>query len=124
MVEKLDVKEVSALLEDIVASKPEGYMYARHDKTIEYPACTYFWDNEPDCIIGHLLARTGFTAVSIGYGYINEVCRKSEVPEVYRKDIADRFTDAAVDFMQTVQSAQDSGHTWREALDYARACTA
>ena len=121
--DKLGVEEVEALLEEIVASKPDGYKYEQHDGVMAdggyYPTCTYFWKGCADCIIGHLLARLGFGPDDIGYGRIVEGCERGKA-EAYRPAIAARFTAEAVVFMQRVQTEQDRDATWRNALNTAK----
>lgn len=105
-----DWREVADLLTEIAAAMPPGYRYQKHGSS-----CTYFWADEPDCIIGHLLARVGFTAQDDpGICNIDDACNRGTF--CYSEKISSRFTFDAVRFMQQVQTLQDADVLWVDAV--------
>lgn len=121
-------EEVVTKLEEIVASKPEGYKYTTDQRAIdalrgvdddnifvdsdgdEYVGiCSYrFPDETPACIVGHLL-----------YYYDPEYLPKEG-------DLASSVAlhlsldDTVLNFLDTLQENQDGGETWDKALKLAK----
>lgn len=123
--------EVLAVLNQIVASKPEGYRYADDpdtrymsqvyglsvDKTDQYSTtwCEYFRpDGKPACIIGHVLDRL---AIKLPNEYNDTPF--NQVVDIY-PPLADLFTDEAVEVLYQTQYKQDMGAAWNVAVEYGR----
>lgn len=112
-----DWPDVAGMLTEIAAAAPTGFRYTkkpsvdqRHDALV----CHYFYKGQPDCIIGHLLAKVGFTAADIRDNNcdVMGMCSPWADEGTYRPAIAHRFTAEAVRFMQHVQVDQDAGLPW------------
>lgn len=118
MFQPLGVVEVAALLDEIVAEYPPGHCYVRpgigsQDKL----SCVYTFEGQPSCLIGILLKRLGYTipeASELNVIPINGVCDVDE-------EVAALFDGVAtVRFLRTVQSLQDGGLPWVNALNRAK----
>lgn len=113
-----DWREVASMLAEIAQEKPEGYCYPKR----EGGTCLYFYDGQPDCIIGHLLAKIGFTVEDVPQlCSITAICRDHGLPDAYNPLVASRFTTDAVRFMQAVQERQDDGVAWVDAVELTMA---
>jgi len=116
-----DWREVSAMLMAIAKAAPEGFCYSPREEG----ACLYFQDGKPDCIIGHLLAKLGFDESIVpekaGIFVICSLGRAKDAGNTlaYTSAIAEMFTADAVIFMHEVQSAQDDGMPWIDAVSNA-----
>ena len=97
-----DVDETRALLREIAAEKPEGYVYPR-----AHGECLYREpDGSPSCIIGHLADRL-------------DLPLPPEGTTVNGWQPGD-FTPEAQELMFQVQIEQDGGVPWRDAVEVVR----
>jgi len=116
--------EILAILESVVAERPEGFRYEDAFPRVQmennlaselmHPTCLYFHEGQPACLVGQVLHRIGFgpDAVIEGKG-IMELCRQARA-------IREVLSQQAIEMLSRAQSAQDNGATWQEALDAAR----
>jgi len=116
--------EILAILESVVAERPEGFKYEDAYPKIQMenwavgqpttPTCLYFHEGKPACLVGQVLHRIGFgpDAVIEGKGII-ELCRRMPA-------IREVLSQQAIEMLGRAQSAQDNERTWQEALDVAR----
>lgn len=104
---KYDLDDVKVVLRDIASRHPDVRSECEYrDRT-----------GAPRCVIGHLLAEVGLTDALANVennAAVTGLARGGEI--VYNDDFASAFTGAAVDFMSEVQTEQDEGQTWSEAL--------
>lgn len=111
--------EVLAVLDLIVAEKPEGYTYADDPNGREFeagiPWCEYFRkDGCPACIIGHVLHRLSISVPAHQNALpFDELCDLNT-------QIDGLFTAEAKLILRQVQYKQDAGVQWEEAVRYGR----
>lgn len=124
---KMSYNEVVAVVEEIVANAPEGYIYinnaGQQARSNEYghpvTSCDYFNDEtgEPSCIVGQFIS-----AIGGGVGWIINVA--SYAPGVLC-DLESRgllqLDRQATSFLAEIQRHQDRGVTWAESLEKAKA---
>ncbi len=92
----------------LVAKENRNFQYDADTMGIAH-SCVYFRDGEPSCIVGHGLSRLGLT--------IDDIDGLNESSDVY--DLAEYLGlpfDRSLNFLFHVQSAQDSGKPWGEAV--------
>ena len=108
-IDKIDKKQVIALLTDIVAEHGEDYIYPD-------PVCSYLDDEDhPSCIVGHVLARLDLLDLQV-------VQDNGEAGELAETGL---FTAPAVRALRVAQCAQDgvtarTRETWGKALRKAK----
>lgn len=73
-------------------------------------SCVYFTGDVPRCIVGNALHKWGF-------GVKEEGERAGALNGFVDGDV--KFTNRALDILETAQHRQDCGHTWGDALDAA-----
>lgn len=105
----IDKKQTLALLHDQVEAKGADYVYPGAVSG----NCLYIDGNEPSCIVGYV-----FVAAGVPMGDINEYVSPDYALE-YSSGV--RFTQQAYDLLAKVQSWQDSGLPWGEAVEKAKA---
>lgn len=119
----LDAATAMRLLEEVVADKGEDYVYEPHPFTY---ACQYLHDDEPGCLVGHVLHRHGVpievirqwegrTAQYLATGK-SLLTLSSARPEL--EPLADH---PAASILIAAQQAQDVSLPWGKALQAARA---
>jgi hypothetical protein len=114
--ETLTYDEVVELLERAVAERGEDYVYPKEDMCPEFAlnsVCQYFVGSRPSCIIGQVLAYKGITAEQV-----TEFEGRGGPAVVQRFFDIDDSTQVLI---YEVQSRQDDGLPWGEALANARA---
>lgn len=74
--------------------------------------CEYAVGGKPECIIGHALAAEGWSVEALGEEIRSAwaLCRSGTIPGVGKAD---------AQWLQRVQTFQDSGLTWAEAVERA-----
>lgn len=122
-----DEHETIAGLRAVVAERGPEYVYERIQGTGF--VCIY-WDRAkdcPSCLVGHLLARFGFTNLpafiegkSVDAAIWGSLDRDSEFATFWRE----RFTVPALRLLSAAQTEQDAGATWGSALRTAEAAYA
>lgn len=98
--------EVAARLGAIASRAGSGFCYDQKGH-----ACVYFYEGEPSCIIGHLLAELGIPA-NVAYEAQNfhTLATSGKYPE-----ITALFDEKAVLYATAVQRLQDRGVPWLAA---------
>lgn len=121
---ELTMDRAKALLDEIVAEKPVGYAYITDPKTIERRntiasaqkssnGCYYAHaDGMPGCIIGQLVHKLNpeIELASLETHAVGHI--------LYRAGI-ESAEAGIVNYLMDVQSYQDAGQTWRDAVDLA-----
>jgi hypothetical protein len=119
-----NVAEILAILESVVAERPEGFRYEDAFPKIQMenqaagqpttPTCLYFHEGQPACLVGQVLHRIGFGPDAVIEGKpIMELCRLAPA-------IRGVLSEDAITMLSRAQAAQDNGGTWQEAADVAR----
>jgi hypothetical protein len=111
-VEVIDVNTAVQLLGECVQESGPDFVYqpkfvARH----HYTTCVYSYDGEPDCLVGHFLARCGVPAAALaalGDDDIRSLYVAGRLPV--------RLSNAALALLQQVQESQDRQLPWSQAL--------
>ena len=122
---EITLDSVRSGLEALVAEKGEDFVYNKHSEGDAYgPSCRYVWNGEPDCIVGQLLARMGVPVDrlakadgalgvgTLGVGASILLCDLEEEGLVHVDDWKICIG------LNRVQSRQDGGYTWGEAIQY------
>lgn len=111
----LTMDVVLPVTEEIVGEQPR-FVYPSGDLGI----CTYVRNGEPDCIVGRVLHRLGWTVEELesydgdGLGTTITHLMDHEVLEVEVEPAVYRFLDR-------LQSEQDCKTPWGKALEFAKA---
>lgn len=112
----LDAKGAIGLLRLVVFEKGADHTYSRVPGSFG-PVCVNFYDGEPSCIVGHVLANLGVSAEKAAE---MEVSHNVSVVNVARNlkrcGYEWEIGEDAVDLLEEAQTLQDNGHTWGEAL--------
>lgn len=118
--QSITVTKILELLDEAVASKPEGYRYPESKKRFfdEHnegnPVCRYWHeeDNETGCIVGFVFHKLGVSQEklqAIEGSAAREAARLSGLP----------IENSAVDALRDAQVAQDNGNSWDFAVRQA-----
>lgn len=106
---------VLRLMEEAVALKGADYVY-EHQPTNDPDAlapttCYYVWDNQPSCIVGHVLHAAGIP--------LEELARhEGGSAHIVVAAVAPHDWDGLVgNALNSAQAMQDAGGTWGEALE-------
>ena len=103
----LDVNDCIAILDRIVKSKPEGYVY-------DSPECKYFEGFGPSCLVGHLLQEV------VSRDTLNLIWNSDNTTRFSHLSgytyMQDYFTPEAEYLLDVVQSLQDDRMPWSQAL--------
>lgn len=109
-----DADKVIEVMEGIVKDYGVAFVYHRHKTEEGYmgPECTYVWDNEPDCFIGHVMHRLGVP--------IDEAMNYDGTIDIlaFNRDLP--FDKDARRVLREAQAQQDQGENWFYCLKYAR----
>lgn len=103
----LNVDECIAILDRIVKSKPEGYVY-------DSPECKYFEGFGPSCLVGHLLQEVVSRDV-LNLIWNSDNTTKFSTLSRYSY-MTEYFTFEADYLLDVVQSFQDDRLSWSDAL--------
>jgi hypothetical protein len=106
----LNYKEAVELLNRAVAEKGEDFVYPANRSDPNTPACVYFAEGAPSCIIGHVLAYKGVPAEKMEGDPINAA------PVVSLHIAQD---DSTACLLIDAQINQDAGIPWGEAVALA-----
>lgn len=113
----MDGPKTVAVLRKIVFEKGADYVYPYRDIN-----CFNFEGNEPSCLVGHFFHELGITAAKARTMRIdgNRNARESiTVMENWPSLVKWTFTTDCIDILCQVQSLQDNGSTWGQALQAA-----
>jgi hypothetical protein len=118
----MDVSEMSPLdqvdavlrtMRDLVYEMGLGYIYERRLKagsSSMIPSCFYVYAGEPDCLVGQVLHRLGFSVDFLSG------CEGDNALQIAMKA---GFANEAGSVLFAAQRAQDDGATWGTALSEA-----
>lgn len=119
---QITFEEALAGLEKAIAAKGPEYVYRPLlvDETEGRTACMYFEPDTgaPSCIVGHVLADHGFTLESVGAANSEETVKSLSARRILSLD------ERTETLLWQAQSRQDSGITWGEAVEHAKATVA
>jgi hypothetical protein len=119
-----DLKVINAqqaydLLEEVVKGREDFVYYRPRDYG---NTCVYFDNNQPSCIVGHVLAELGLTAADVET--FNAEAFLTILGRLEQHGF--RFTEKASDVLFAAQYTQDGAgapddadHSWGEALNKA-----
>lgn len=114
-----------AELTDIVAEIGPNFVYRQADRdwegTIKSGGCLYFRKDvqgtqQPDCIIGHLLARHGVNPLDLDDA-IEHVGTDSAIGELIASGIIAVEDHRTKELLRITQTCQDEGAPWGRALE-------
>jgi hypothetical protein len=119
----LTFSETVAMVNDIIAEKPEGYKYTKDPKTAErraqYPPseksgtdCYYAHaDGTPGCIVGNFIHKLNpeFDLKSIEHATVGYALRAADI----------RADEDSHQLLSDCQNFQDNGESWAAALEGA-----
>lgn len=112
----ITLDEVNELLADIVSQVPEDYVYINPEgrSAASGPiGCEYASrDGSPSCLVGHVLHRLGLPV----YHSETQPGQGWAVTWGFEHPHEEHFTPEAVSRLARVQSRQDQGTPWREAI--------
>lgn len=111
--------QIANQLADVVASKPEDYVYISTAQLHANSGCLYWHSvqEEPGCLIGQLMHRLGVPReVLMACDSDNQV--GSSIIKQADFKLKGLFAPDAVAILQHIQSQQDDYKTWRQALDF------
>lgn len=119
MPEMIDARRALELLCDVVDGN-EDFVYHEDPRV---GMCRYVLDDQPSCLVGHVLVRAGWTVEQVadldpvrdGYIYTGGV----SAGELFRT-FPEYFTVDAGRVLAAAQSAQDLQNSWGDALEFAR----
>lgn len=140
---KLTVKGLKKKLRRIVNSVGDEYVYIAPTYEDEYgeivTACECYYTDQtgaPSCLVGHLLAEVApdklralhvkeWVEPDVAYNgpscfAVYELAREHDGNKPPVVDLGDVFGPEEIRYLTRVQRAQDSGHSWGEALRIAK----
>lgn len=105
-------------LREIVDEYGADHVYRKHHNADDFGYCLYVFNGEPDCIIGKLLVKLGFTVDQLA---ANEGEGAPQVfANLYGWDHFDMTNPSSVPdvimLAYCVQVQQDGGRTWGQAV--------
>jgi len=118
------VDDVLASLERAVEKKGADYVYTLPNGTRAgevdpdtniLAGCLYVHGNEPGCIVGHVLHDWGVSLDQLR-SYEQDTAETVIQHLMASKDIVVDQYDPVVEVLRTVQTYQDNGETWGEAV--------
>lgn len=122
----VDFEELIATFEKIIDEYGQDHVY----KPAEPGRCVYKYEGEPDCIVGHVIASISPEDFKILDVNVDQAFNADMLSEtILRPDSDDprnlralkiRFTPKAAELARQVQTRQDDGWSWGEALANAR----
>lgn len=122
---KITFDSAVAALHKAVASKPEGYIYTNpqgHQAEVTpygspTVACDYFTkEGEPSCVVGFVLSEHGVSSDVIRDRHLGGHFAQNLLSSL-RHDIQLEIDDRTITLLSHVQSKQDRGVPWGEAVN-------
>lgn len=83
------------------------------------PACVYFLDNEPCCVVGHGMARLKVDPSP--FSIDDELNTQTPVDELREWDVLEEDSSSAMVFLRDMQRYQDAGFSFGESYDKSKA---
>lgn len=107
---RLEYEQTVQLLKEAVHKMGEDYVYPHANET-----CMYFEfeDRAPSCIVGHVLAQEGMTYMDV------RGINTDGVISLIESRVIEPADERVTDLLGRVQTHQDNGLPWGEALDKA-----
>lgn len=119
---ELSLDKAKELLAEAVALKGEDYVYTTPDGmqgSEDYqPYCLYVHDDQPGCIVGHVLHAAGVSLPVLLAEETNDA--EGALRNLARENTLN-YEDGVSQLLQDVQGAQDKGTPWGEAVREALA---
>ena len=113
MIKTLSLKRVVATTRKIVKQNPD-FIYQAPDETF---GCVYFQNNEPSCLVGHVFSKLDIPLDELIEKY-NSRYSAYEVCSLYLDgELGIKVADEARNFLDAIQTHQDNGASWQEALN-------
>lgn len=112
---------VVSKLQAIVDAKGADHVYQQRENGVTGDkGCMYVYGGQPDCLVGHLLVELGVPGADLDY--LNP--DREEISEIPIHAAEQRlegkygisFSPSASSLLSEVQSRQDRGYAWGEAL--------
>lgn len=110
-------EQVIATLKEVVAEQP-NYVYAAPEHMTSGTECFYVHmdadgsNQRPGCVVGHVLSRLGIS--------LDELGEHEDAPAgAVVTRLVDGLNVVTEDLLQDVQTSQDGGNSWSEALTSA-----
>jgi hypothetical protein len=110
----INLERVVETATEVVGERGENYIYEKPINAFGTPVCVYVYESQPSCLVGHILHRLGVPLETLGEGdrlsfSASDVCMDLLA--------GTSFYDTEISaFLDSLQSEQDTGHTWGEAL--------
>lgn len=117
--ERVELRGVLLTLRSVVNEQGHDFTYQRHEG-----ACLYIHDGNPDCLIGRVLHRLGFSLKDLSSWEGRGVYLMSPMYKNTFRDEGQVFpglSDKSIFVLHTAQTFQDDGRTWGAALSAALA---
>lgn len=111
-------QEVLAVANAVVEELGADYVYPDYMN-----GCVYVKGNKPSCLVGHVLHRLGVDLISFASeesydgGLVNECA--IDTLWVTTEEYGVSFSPLAQGFLSDIQTDQDSGCTWGDAVERA-----
>jgi hypothetical protein len=119
MPELIYARRALELLCDVVDGN-EDFVYHEDPRV---GRCMYVLDGQPSCLVGHVLARAGWTVEQVAGldPYLDDYIYKGGVSASELFDaFPEYFTKDAGRVLAAAQGAQDLQNSWGDALEFAR----
>lgn len=112
-------EEAIRYLREVVDEKGADYVYPLSE---HHSLCTYVHEDQPSCIVGHVLYRAGLTVEQLKTLDSPGVpVRETSISTLWKEDLLPIDIDQdAIDALHVAQVSQDSQSTWGEALADAK----
>lgn len=118
--EQEEVKLVLRTLEEVVAEAGADYVCPKRPLIpSEYgpgTGCHYVWENKPDCIVGRVLFKLGWTLDELRQ-IENMIAIRIPREEA---ELGSRLSIYSWEILSFAQQWQDLGHEWSKCLAYAK----
>lgn len=110
-------------MREAVAKMPEGYIYvnrmgqqaAADEYGVPLTGCDYFVEEEPSCLVGHVLFKAGISKQTLW-----EISAESWYADSLLVELRENrnigIDDRVIDALNYAQKLQDRGHPWRDVL--------
>lgn len=113
---------VKSRIKAIIDAKGADHVYKKRYTSAGAMGCTYAYDGQPDCIVGHLLVELGVPVEHLDYTSVERRDFSDHTISGAEYEIAREygieFTSDALDFLTGVQAMQDAGESWGASFDY------
>lgn len=122
--DKPEIERVLGIMNGLVKKVGPDYRYQKFikDNRTALPACWYLDNDEnPSCIVGHVLIELGFTKEELeeleGSTPFTGILNMYKEVHLKAVPIWKRLRQATLHILQSVQTEQDHNYTWKEAVE-------